>query len=461
MRGQKLIAMLLGCSMLMSVGGCGKKETTSDGKVTITIGNWPNAEANPKMYENAQESLKRFNEAYPDINVITDEYAYDTQTFAAKAEGGTLPTLYTTYFTEADKIMDAGYAADITDQLKKIGWDSKLNEYILDNISKDGKIYMVPTTIYSLGLCLNLDLFEQAGLMEEDGTPKAPQTFEELAETAKTIKEKTGKAGIVFPTTDNAGGWIFTSVAWNFGTKFMEQKNGKWTATFNSPECAAALQYIKDLKWKYDVLPSSTLVNNADTKKFVGTNQAAMTISAPDICAFLVNNYQLDKEKIGFAKMPAGPKGRISLLGGGLQAISPNATPEQIDACFKWLTFGGLSPDPDDNAKDAMKRKMETDKANNNLIGLKDMILWNEKSTYAQYRNELIDEYRNVNENHIKLYNDQADMEFQSEEPVCAQDLYGILDGCIQEVLNNQNADPADLLEKAASDFQQNFLDYE
>ena len=40
--------------------------------------------------------------------------------------------------------------------------------------------------------------------------------------------------------------------------------DGKWKATFNSPEAANALQYIKDLKWKYDVLPTNTLVNGVD-----------------------------------------------------------------------------------------------------------------------------------------------------------------------------------------------------
>lgn len=459
---QKLIGITLACSMLVTfASGCGKTETADDGKVTITIGNWPNPEANPKLYESAQKTLERFNEAYPDINVVTDEYSYDIQTFVAKAEGGTLPTLYTTHFTEANKIMDGGYAADITDQIKKMGWDSKINEDILDNISKDGKIYMIPSSIYTLGLCLNLDLFEQAGLVEEDGTPKAPCTFEELAETAKIIKEKTGKPGFVFPSTDNVGGWIFTSVAWNFGTKFMEQKDGKWTATFDSPECAEALQYIKDLKWKYDVLPPSTLINSSDFQKFLGTSQAAMTVAAPDACQFLVNNYNLDKEKIGFAAIPAGPKGHVSLIGGGLRAISPDATPEQIDACFKWLEFGGLTPDPNDDSEESMRENMQTNKENNNLIGIKDMVLWNEKSKYVQLRDKLIEEFININPNHVKLYNERSGMEFQAEEPICAQDLYSILDGCIQEVLNNEKADPADLLKKAASDFQQNFLDYE
>ena len=39
-------------------------------------------------------------------------------------------------------------------------------------------------------------------------------------------------------------------------------------------------------------------------------------------------------------------------------------------------------------------------------------------------------------------------MEIQAEEPVCAQELYGILDSCIQEVLTNKDADCAALLKR-------------
>ena len=37
--------------------------------------------------------------------------------------------------------------------------------------------------------------------------------------------------------------------------------------------------------------------------------------------------------------------------------------------------------------------------------------------------------------------------------------LYALLDACIQEVLTNENADCAALIQKAASDFQQNYLE--
>ena len=87
---------------------------------------------------------------------------------------------------------------------------------------------------------------------------------------------------------------------------------------------------------------------------------------------------------------------------------------------------------------------------------------WSEQAESLTYLNNLIDEKANSNPNHVKLYNEFVEncpAEIQAEEPVCAQELYGILDSCIQEVMTDENADCAAILEKANSDFQQNYLD--
>ena len=88
------------------------------------------------------------------------------------------------------------------------------------------------------------------------------------------------------------------------------------------------------------------------------------------------------------------------------------------------------------------------------------MSAWSDNAESVKYLNEQIDKYANSNPNHVKLYNDfvNSDVEIQAEEPICAQELYGILDSCIQEVLTNKDADCAALLEKANSDFQKDYL---
>ena len=70
---------------------------------------------------------------------------------------------------------------DITDALKKQGIYDKINPQVLDLVSKDGKVYAFPYAAYILGIAFNVDDFQKAGLMNADGTPRQPKTWDELA----------------------------------------------------------------------------------------------------------------------------------------------------------------------------------------------------------------------------------------------------------------------------------------
>ena len=188
------------------------------------------------------------NDLYPNIEIITDEYTYSVDTFLPKAASGQLPNLYRTWFTEANKIINAGYAEDITNVLENNNVSSNVNPDLLALCEKDGHYYGLPTSAYSMSMMYNVDLFKEAGLVDENGVPVFPKTWEEVAQTAVTIKEKTGKYGFFYPTKNNQGGWMFMNIAWGFGADFEKQVDGKWTAAFDSQEAADALQFIKDLK---------------------------------------------------------------------------------------------------------------------------------------------------------------------------------------------------------------------
>lgn len=205
---------------------------------------------------------------------------------------------------------------------------------------KEGDVnadYGIPYSAYIVGMLYNVELFKQAGLVDENGRPIYPTNFEELKNTAITIKEKTGKAGFSFPTVDNQGGWMLMSMAWSFGVDFMEQIDGKWTATFDSTEMVNLMQYISDLKWKYDVLPENVLLSRNDEYQLFATNQTASMYAAGDWANGMISAYGMSKDNISNAPVPAGDGGACSLIGGDIWMISPDTTPEQIDAIFKWL----------------------------------------------------------------------------------------------------------------------------
>ena len=458
----KAVGLMTAAALSVSIlGACGQKaanDKDEQGRTILTVGLWPDREGT--ALTTIEDRKTRFEKDNPDVVIERDYWSFDRQTFYAKAAGGTLPTYFRAQFTEVEEMGRAGYAADLSKSMKKYGYLDNINPAVLKCVTSNDKIVAVPSKAAIMGLSYNVDLFEKAGLMESDGTPKQPKDWNEVVEFAKQIKEKTGQSGFVLPTANRNGGWIFTSIAWSFGAKFMEQQaDGTWKATFNTPEAAEALQWVKDLKWKYDLLPANTLVDGEEWYRVFGTGKAGMSIMAGDYPNRVVS-YGMQPEQIGIMATPAGPKAHVTLLTGEIHAVSSKATDDQIDAAMRWIKTISTYEATDEfkkNTEESIKQDLEDGK----LVGIKVFSPWKNDTSAVKYEHELIDKYANANPNHVRLYNEfvaNCPIEIRPEEPMCCQELYSVLDNCIQEVLTNENADCAAVLEKANSDFQQNYL---
>lgn len=461
-RLKKAVGIALAAVLTVSfAGGCNQKaanDKDAEGRTILTVGLWPDREGT--ALTQIEERKTRFEKDNSDVVIERDYWSFDRKTFYAKAAGGTLPTYFRTQFTEVTEMGKSDYAADLGKVMKKYGFTDKINPAVLECVTYDDKIIAVPSAAAILGLSFNVDLFEKAGLLEADGTPKQPKEWDEVVEFAKIIKEKTGQAGFVLPTANRSGGWIFSSIAWSFGVNFMKQDDdGKWIATFDTPEATAALQWFKDLKWKHDILPSNTLIDGEEWYRIFGTGKAGMSVMAGDYPKRVVT-YGMKPEQIGIMAIPAGPKKHVTLLTGEVHAVSSKATDDQIDAAMRWIKTISTFEATDEfkkNKEDTIKQ----DLAEGKLIGIKVFSPWKTDTDAVKYEHSLIDKYRNANENHFRLYNEfvaNCPIEIRPEEPMCCQELYSVLDDCIQEVLTNKDADCAAVLKKANSDFQQNYL---
>ena len=458
---KKLISMLLAAAMLLSIAACGAKKENADGKTVLKVDYWPDKAAKPEDYESMMKVKAEFEEKYPDIVIEPDTYRYGTDTFLSKAAANQLPDLVSVPFTEVDKIINAGYAADITEYMEKYGYTENLSENIKEMVTRNGKIYMVPTSAYALGIMANKKLFEEAGELNADGYIDYPKTFEELGEVAGRIKAKTGKAGFIMPTTKNVGGWHFMTIAWAYGTEFMAQEDGKWVAKFSSPECEAALQFIKDLKWKYDALSDNMFIDNAEGYKLLASDQGAMFFSDPSHGTIRNNvvNLGMDPDSVSAGKIPAGPAGQFALMGGSLYMITADADEAVIDAAFKWLDFRGMGAELTDESAQKYEANIKNMKEQDvPILGKVLFSVW-EKGEIVEKQNAILEKYASLDNNLFKEYMDFEGVTLRAEEPVCCQDLYALLDNCIQAVIEDKDADVHQLLADAANDFQINYLD--
>ena len=458
MKFKKVVSLVLATVMIVGIcSACDTQKKEENGKVSIKIGYWPNKDDYPDGYALYEKYLKTMKERYPDITIVPDSFEYTPENFLTTAAAGQIPNLFRVPFTEVPKIVNAGYAADLTSKMKELGYDKALKDSISNLIMVDGKYYGVPFSAYIIGMLYNVDLFKEAGLVDADDRPIYPKNFDELRDTAVTIKEKTGKAGFVIPTVDAHGGWMLMSMAWSFGVDFMEQIDGKWKATFDSPEMVNLLQYISDLKWKYDVLPENVLIGRNDEFQLFGTDQVAMMYAAGDWPNAMISSYNLSKDSISNSPVPAGPGGACSLVGGDIWMISPDSTPEQIDAIFKWLDVKGEALTLDEEAIAKIKEGYKNSYDKNLSVTNEEFTIFKE----AERDNQIKDakaEYLNVND---KIWNTaySDDIELKTEEPSCAQELYGVLSPMLQEVLTNRDTDISALVKRANDNFQRDFLD--
>ena len=421
-----VFALILMClSGFAFAGGGGDK--TASGKGVVRLGIWPE-DTLPGEIAMHEEFVKQFNAKYPGVAIQPAQYRYAVDTFVPMAEAGQVPTIFETWFTEPQKLISGGFVKDISAEVKALGWDSKMNESIKNLLSKDGRIYGVPRDAYALGLMLNVELFRAAGLVDRNGIPQYPKTWEELAKTAQIIKQKTGSAGLCLLAKDNAGGWHFTNIAWGFGAVFEVQRGGKWIAQINSPEVAAAMQYVKDLKWQYNVLTADP--TNEDWSsgfQAIGTGKAAMYIAAQDA--------------VNQPTMANGlPVGDLALV--------------PVTAAQRYLEIMGRAPVATDETIAGLRADAQMRK-NEGIPVIASFPAWTDPA-YLKAQQDAIDAFRNVDN---RLYADYFAMvsksaNLKTEEPMLAQDLYAELTKVMQAVLTDRNANVQALLDTAQRNFQ-------
>ena len=473
MKKSSLLLILMLCLLLVFSGctgtadgqasGTGQNEATTDASgdtaqtepVVLKLGIWPEPSLTEEIavHEGYVETM---GELHPGVVVEPAYYKYATDTFVSMAEAGNLPTIFETWYTEPQKLIEGDFVADITDELVARGWDQAINPSIKDMLSKDGRIYGIPRDGYALGLMINVALFKGAGLVDANGYPLFPKTWQEVAESAKKIKDATGQPGFCLLAKDNAGGWHFSNIAWNFGaTMTIDNGDGTFTANVNSPEAIAAMEYVKSLKWDYGVLTADPTNEDWGTGfTAIGTGTAAMYIAANDAVnqPTAINGLPLDD--LAMCAMPAGPGGQYSLSGGTPYMFSKDASVDEISAALDYLEIMGKAPVATDAAIAGMKADAEY-KVETGVPVIPRFPCWIDQDV-LDAEAAIIDEYGNVD---TKLYDQyfaatSAEGNLRMEEPGSAQDLYAELTKVLQAVVTDKNADVAALMEQADINYQ-------
>lgn len=192
---------------------------------------------------------------------------------------------------------------------------------LIEAFTLDGHLYGLPKDVSTLALLINTELWEAAGLTDDD----LPTDWDQLAEAAQRA------------SSDDVAGLTMSTEYQRIGA-FMAAAGGELvtddTATADSAENVEALEYLQSLLEDGSLRFSSDLGAGWGGEAF-GSGSAVMAVEGNWITGALANDYPDLQYRV--VEMPAGPAGQGTLQftnAWGVAADSPNQ-----EAAIDLITF--------------------------------------------------------------------------------------------------------------------------
>jgi len=206
--------------------------------------------------------VEEFNATHDDINVdVTrlewEEYYTKLKTATASGNG---PDIAISHVTRVKELADEGLIVPLAELGESVGikW-SEYNTNILNGAEIEGEIYAVPLDTHPLVYYYNKDLLSEAGLLNEDGTPKIEGSFKDYL--AKLKADSSAKYPMTNWTKLTAEGHY--RVWWSLynqldGSPVITGKE----VTLDKEKAVEAIDWMKDLYDKeYSPLHSEYMEN--------------------------------------------------------------------------------------------------------------------------------------------------------------------------------------------------------
>lgn len=338
-------AAVAGCSPAQqdsapSGGGSGES-------VTLSVRTW-----DEQLEAAYKDSFAEFSKKNPGVSVKTTLVPYDEYFTKLRTDvtGGNADDIFLMNGSYIQPYIESGNLIEIDDQ-----FSAEKGEWIqpaVEQYSRDGKLWGVPQlTDGGIAMYYNADLLDKAGIKPEDLADLtwapgggAGDTFLPIAK--KLTIDSAGK------TADQDGfdgkkpkQWGYSAaqdlqgIYYNFlGSAGGQFQTEDGTFVFDSPEGQQAFGYIIDLinKWRVSPAASNTNDNGDFTRDQFLQGKIALFQSG---IYNLKNVNDGAKFKWGIAPMPAGPKGRISVVNNVV--VAGNKDSKNADATIKLLKWMG------------------------------------------------------------------------------------------------------------------------
>ncbi|MEK4476045.1 extracellular solute-binding protein [Paenibacillus sp. FSL R7-0048] len=419
-------------------------------KVTIKI-HYPTPDLT-EVRAQEDDKIKRFQEEYPNVEIVKDDWQYNVSEIGIKMAANEAPTFFNTYATEAKFLVEKGWVADITDLWNKYEFKDQINPVLQNQFIIDGKVFGVTQKGYVTTTMINKKMLDEKGV----AVPSMDWTWDDMLNTAKGVADtKKGISGIAPMGKGNEAGWNWTNFLFEAGGEIQKIEGGKVVATFNSEAGIKALDFYKKLRWEANAIPQDWALGWGDAVGAFQQSRTAMVMAGSDgVIEQALNQGGLKPEDVLTYPMPAMEKGgkHTGVLGGDYLVINPNATPDEQEMAFRYITFDYFS-DKGLEALDAVLQQRTTD-GKYFIPPLLDY--YSSDSDFGKKTKAVYDKYTNV-------YQYSPDilglLDGKPEAQYNTQDYYATMSNVIQELFSKKGTDSKTQLEAAAKTVQEKFFD--
>ena len=243
------------------------------------------------------------------------------------------------------------------------------------------------------------------------------------------------------------GGREFSQWAVESGLEIEKISGHNVSLDVNSKGAGEVAQFIKDLHWRFDVMPppDKCFYDNL-MHMFAEGKLGMMILPADGNTLALLTKYGMPLDDIGVSVLPKGPANRDHLTFGKALIINTQIDKEKRAAAFKWVTFMASAEVKRLRARFFYREGEQT--------GVPEVPLYMESMQNETY--EAIKQFRSLPR--FADYTDSIAPYLKLEPPFKTDRLYESIAEGVRPIIEREDSDPYQAVTTIASEFEKNYL---
>lgn len=321
--------------------------TPLDYEGKVSYWHYGTTEAHPQVDRDMEKAFfEAFAQTYPNIELDAQNINYNDllNKLRTAAIGNAAPMVARLPILWGSEFASKGQLTELKPE--DVGYStSDFWPGAMKSVTLNGKTWGIPTNNETMAFIWNAGIFEEAGLDPDT----APETWDDVVEYSKQIKEKTGKNGYGLVARVNAGNtpFRFMPMMWGEGGGALDEADAQPTLKeihINTPGARKAVQNYYDMYVRDKSVPVSALTNTQTENQdpFIA-NELAMVIAHPSEYGTMLdranNATGSDKEaamkvveNMRYGKIPKGDARRAVVFGGGnVHLMNPDLVDGEMD----------------------------------------------------------------------------------------------------------------------------------